>query len=159
MARRLVKPLNAKAVDALEARWKDQDEGRQLSPTEIAQLFATVRARERQSDYAWIGLQNLYSIITNQKCDKEVALGMATSAVDRLIKERDELQRQLAEARKLLNEAGGLAKLVVQTGGAWVHPGGSTIELSGADGLVMRIETALAIDARLTKGEEDECGG
>lgn len=67
-------------------------------------LCQTVRAlREQlaqsQAGYqrATIGLSNLYHVITNERCDDAVALGMATSAVGSLIRLRDELKDQLAQ--------------------------------------------------------------
>lgn len=68
-----------------------------------------------------------------------------TSSDLNVLAERDSLQTQLEEARQLLNQAGGLARLVSQTGGiGWYHEDGSRVTVEGVDELVERIQAVLA---------------
>jgi hypothetical protein len=74
--------LSAEEVDKLACMWKDQE----LSGVEIAQLFLTVRDRERQAE----------------ERIRDIKL--------RGIAERDELQRQLAELHAAINPDGTLTE-------------------------------------------------
>lgn len=60
---------------------------------------------EAEKARAWEGLANIYEFITDRQCPVNVALGMATSAVQQLYTERDALRTQLATKEQETREA------------------------------------------------------
>lgn len=67
------------------------------------------QVEQRLEKVALDGLANLYRAITGKECERQYALGMATSAVSVLLHERDSLRAQLAanqgDIEKLAKEA------------------------------------------------------
>ena len=64
---------------------------------EAAVQFQLWKETERERDAARAGLRNLYSIMTGADCDERIALGLATSAVHRLVTERDAARAKVRE--------------------------------------------------------------
>lgn len=70
--------------------------------THAAVTHEEFKRLQQHDDIGWSGLATLYKIITGNTCDKGVALGVATSAVGRMLKQLTAYRQQEERLRELV---------------------------------------------------------